>query len=149
MEIILLENVRNLGAIGSTVKVKPGYWHNYLHPQGKAIRATKENLTKFEGMRAALEAKAQNNLVLAQERAAKISTLALVIPAKVSDEGKLFGSVNLREIVLAAKQAGVEINKSELSLPQGPIRHIGEYDVNIHLHTDVNTAIKVKVVPAE
>lgn len=149
MEIILLEKVKNLGGIGDKVKVKAGYWRNYLLPKGKAIMANVKNLAKLESMRAGLEAKAQKDLLQAQERAAKITALALVVPAKASEEGKLFGSVNVREIVLAAKQAGVELSKSEVSLPQGAIRQVGEYDVNVHLHTDVNAAIKIKVVPAE
>jgi len=149
MEIILLEKITNLGNIGDKVKVKSGYWRNYLLPKGKAIMATVANLAKLEGMRATLEAKAHNILEQSRARAAKIAQLELVIPAKASEEGKLFGSVNIREIALAANQAGVELHRSEVSLPQGPIRQIGEYDVNVHLHADVNTAIKIKVVSAE
>lgn len=149
MEVILLEKIRNLGGIGDTAKVKRGYWRNYLLPQGKAIIANKENIAKLDSMRASLEAKAQETVDKAQQRAKQIENLLLTIPAKVSDEGKLFGSVNIREIVLAASAAGIELNKSEVSMPQGPIHQIGEYDVHIHLHSDVNTAIKIKVVPAE
>lgn len=149
MEVILLEKIRNLGGIGDTAKVKRGYWRNYLLPQGKAITANKENIAKLDSMRANLEAKAQETVNKAQQRAKQIENLLLTIPAKVSDEGKLFGSVNIREIVLAASTAGIELNKSEVSMPQGPIHQIGEYDIHIHLHSDVNTAIKIKVVPAE
>lgn len=149
MEIILLEKVRNLGGIGDKVKVKAGYWRNYLLPKGKAIMATVKNLARLEGMRAELEARAQSSLAKSQERATKIAALVLTVPAKVSEEGKLFGSVNIREIALAATNAGVELHKNEISLPQGPIRHVGEHDVNVHLHSDVNLAIKVKVVPAD
>jgi large subunit ribosomal protein L9 len=149
MEVILLEKIRNLGGIGDTAKVKRGYWRNYLFPQGKAIMATKENIAKLETMRSELEAKAQATVDKASQRAKQIENLLLTIPAKVSEEGKLFGSVNIREIVLAASAAGVELHKNEVSMPQGPIHQIGEYDIHIHLHSDVNTLIKVKVVPAE
>lgn len=149
MEVILLEKIRNLGKIGDQVSVKRGYCRNYLVPKGKAILATKDNIIKLENLRAELEAKAQADLEIAEKRAAELSKLVINIPAKISEEGKLFGSVNIRDIVTAIAKAGAEVNKSELSLPQGPLRQIGEYDINVHLHTDVNTVVKVKVVPAE
>lgn len=149
MEVILLEKIRNLGGIGDKAKVKRGYWRNYLLPQGKAIVATKENIAKLESMRTELEAKAQVALDLAQQRAATFANVTLTIPAKVSEEGKLFGSVNIREIVLAAQAANVELHKNEISMPQGPIHQIGEYDVNIHFHSDVDGVMKIKVVAAE
>lgn len=147
MEVILLEKIRNLGGIGDKVKVKRGYWRNYLLPQGKAIVANVANLAKLEGMRLELEAKAKTAMEKAQQRATQFEQLTLSISAKVSPEGKLFGSVNIREIVLSAKDAGIELHKSEVSMPQGPIHQIGDYEVNIHLHSDVNTVLKVKVIP--
>lgn len=147
MEVILLEKIRNLGGIGDKVKVKRGYWRNYLLPKGKAIMANVANLAKLETMRKELEAKAQTTLEQAQQRATQVEQLTLSIPAKVSPEGKLFGSVNIREIVLAAKTAGVELHKSEVSMPQGPIHQVGDYDINIHFHSDLNVVLKVKVIP--
>ena len=149
MEVILLEKIRNLGNIGDKTKVKRGYWRNYLLPQGKAIIANKENMAKLEQMRTELETKAQAMVDKARQRASQIENLLLTIPVKVNEEGKLFGSVNIREIVLAANTAGIELHKSEVSLPQGPIHQIGEYDAHIHLHSDVNTVIKIKIVPIE
>jgi large subunit ribosomal protein L9 len=148
MNIILLEKIRNLGNIGDQVKVKRGYWRNYLLPQSKAIMATQENLSKLTKMRAELEIKANSILQAAKDRATKLTNLILTIPVKTSEEGKLFGSVNIREIVHAAENQGVELSKKEISLPQGPIHQIGDYDVHVHLHSDVNTSIKVKVIPA-
>lgn len=148
MNIILLEKIRNLGNIGDQVKVKRGYWRNYLLPQSKAIMATQENLSKLTKMRAELETKANAVLQAAKDRASKLTNLILTIPVKTSEEGKLFGSVNIREIAQAAEKQGVELNKKEISLPQGPIHQIGDYDVHVHLHSDVNTLIKVKVIPA-
>jgi large subunit ribosomal protein L9 len=148
MEVILLEQVENLGGIGDKVKVKPGYGRNYLIPQGKATPATPENLAAFEAKRAELEAKAAEDLAGAQARADKVAELKLVIPVKAGSEGKLFGSIGTIDIADAAERAGVELARSEIRLPEGPIRVVGEHTVEIHLHTDVNVEVPV-IIEAE
>lgn len=145
MQVILLENVRNLGSIGDQVNVKAGYGRNYLIPTQKASPATKANLIEFEARRKDLEKAAADKLQDAKQRAAKFADLNIVISVKVSEEGKLFGSVGLREITNALKQLGHEIHKNELSLPQGPIRQIGEHEVLLLLHSDVTLPLKIKV----
>ena len=145
MEVILLDNVENLGGIGDKVKVKPGYARNYLLPQGKATRATPENIAEFEARRAELEAKAAEVLTEAKARAEKITGLKLTIRAKVGSEGKLFGSVGPVDIVEAAEAAGVGIERSEVRLAEGPLRMVGEHEVEIHLHSDVSVPIQVSV----
>jgi large subunit ribosomal protein L9 len=148
MEVILLEQVENLGGIGDKVKVKPGYGRNYLIPQGKATPATRENLAAFEAKRAELEAKAAEDLAEATARAEKIADLKLVIPVKAGSEGKLFGSIGTIDIADAASRAGIELARSEIRLPEGPIRVVGEHTIEIHLHTDVNVEVPV-IVEAE
>ncbi len=148
MEIILLEQVENLGGIGDKVRVKSGYGRNYLIPQGKATLATAENIAKFEARRAELESRAAAELTEAQERAGKVAELRLVIQAKAGTEGKLFGSIGTVDIAEAAGAAGVELARSEIRLPEGPIRVVGEHTIEVHLHTDVNVEIPV-VVEAE
>jgi len=149
MEVILLEKVGKLGDIGDVANVKSGYGRNYLIPQGKALFATKANLEEFETRRADLEAAAANKMEKAQIRAAKLAEIASVtIAANASDEGKLFGSVGTREIEEAVNNAGGEISKSEINMPEGAIRNVGESTVEIQLHTDVTQAITV-VVEAE
>lgn len=146
MEVILLEKIRNLGGIGDKVKVKAGYARNFLFPQEKATLATAANVAKLESARAGLEKAAAEAFNQAEERARALNNLSVVIPAKVSEEGKLFGSVATREIILALKKLGFEVSKSEISLPQGPIHQIGEYDISLLLHTDVTVTIKLKIV---
>ena len=146
MEVILKEKIRNLGGIGDKVRVKSGYARNFLFPQEKAILATAENVAKLEAARADLEKTAAEGLHKATERAKALDKLEVVIPAKVSEEGKLFGSIAIREIVIALKKMGFEVTKSEVSLPQGAIHQIGEYDITLLLHTDVTATIKVKIV---
>jgi large subunit ribosomal protein L9 len=149
MEVILLEKIGKLGNIGDVANVKSGYGRNYLIPQGKALFATKANLEEFETRRADLEAAAANKMEKAQIRAAKLAEIASVtIAANASDEGKLFGSVGTREIEEAVNNAGGEISKSEINMPEGAIRNVGESTVEIQLHTDVTQAITV-VVEAE
>jgi len=148
MEVILLEQVENLGGIGDKVKVKSGYGRNYLIPQGKATPATAENIAKFEARRAELEAKAAAELSEAEGRAAKVAELKLVIRAKAGSEGKLFGAIGTVDIAEAAGAIGVELARSEIRLPEGPIRVIGEHTIEVHLHTDVNVEVPV-VVEAE
>ena len=146
MEVILLEKVENLGTIGDKVTVKPGYGRNYLLPQGKATAATAENIAIFEARRAELEAKQAEELAAAQARGKQLEGLVLAITAKCGPEGKLFGSLGTVDIAEAAGAQGIEIERAEVRLPEGPLRSTGEYDIEIHLHADVNVEIKVQVI---
>ncbi|MDK2778291.1 MAG: 50S ribosomal protein L9 [Pseudomonadota bacterium] len=146
MQIILLEKVDNLGALGDSVNVRPGYARNYLFPQGKAVPATKANVAEFEARRAELEAQAAAKLADAEGRKAKIEEIELSVAVKAGEDGKLFGSLGNRDIADLVSEAGVEVTKSEVRLPEGPIRAIGEYDVAIHLHPEVNAVLKLHVV---
>ena len=149
MEVILLEKLGKLGNIGDIANVKAGFGRNYLIPQGKAVFATKANLEDFESRRAELEAAAATKMEKAQMRADKLAEIdSITILANAGDEGKLFGSVGTREIEEAVNNAGGEISKSEINMPEGAIRNIGEYTVEIQLHTDVTQAITI-VVEAE
>lgn len=149
MEVILLDKVENLGGIGDKVKVKPGYARNYLLPQGKAARATPENIAAFEKRRAELEVRAAAAANEARARAEKISGLKLVIRAKVGSEGKLFGSVGTSDIAEAAEAAGVAIERSEVRLTEGPLRMVGDHEIEIHLHSEVSVPITVTVEAEE
>lgn len=146
MEVILLEKVDNLGNIGDKVRVRPGYCRNYLLPKGKAALATAENLAAFEVRRAELEAKQAAELAEATARAARLAELKVTLSAKAGSEGKLYGSLGTVDIAEACTVAGVEVKRSEVRLPDGPIRAIGDHAVEIHLHTDVNATITVSVV---
>ena len=147
MQIILLQRIVNLGKLGETVDVKPGYGRNFLIPQGKALPATKANIEKFEARRAELEAKIAEQLAAANARAEKVAELAEVtIAAPAGDEGKLFGSVGTRDIADAITAAGVEVQKAEVKLPTGTLRETGEYDIDLQLHSDVITSIKVIII---
>lgn len=146
MQIILLEKVANLGSLGDTVNVRPGYARNFLFPQGKAVPATKANVAEFEARRAGLEAQAAAKLADAQARAAKIEEIEVSVAVKAGDEGKLFGSLGTRDIADLVTQAGVEVAKSEVRLPEGPIRNLGEFDVAIQLHAEVTATLKLHVV---
>ncbi len=146
MEVILLEKVENLGNIGDQVNVKAGYGRNFLLPKGKATLATPENIEIFEQRRAELEARQADELAAARARAAGLEGLVLEITANVGEEGKLFGSVGTVDIVEAGAAAGKEIERSEVRLPEGPLRVTGEHEVEIHLHSDINVSIKVNVV---
>ena len=146
MEVILLEKVRNLGGIGDKVSVRPGFGRNFLIPNGKAVRASADNLAKFEAARSELEAKATQALISAQSRAAKFAGLVVRVSAKAGDEGKLFGSIGTRDIADAVSAAGAEIAKHEVLMPNGPLRHLGEFDVELQLHADVKTSVKITVV---
>lgn len=148
MEVILLEKVRNLGGIGDKVTTKAGHARNYLIPYGKAVMATGANLEKFSKMRAELEQKAADALKLAQERANKLVDVVVTIPVKATEEGKLFGSIAASNIVSALKDQNILVEKSEVSMPQGAIRQVGEYDISLLLHTDVTAKVKVNVVVA-
>jgi len=146
MQIILLEKVTNLGALGDIVKVRDGFARNYLIPQGKAKRATRENLAEFEQRRAELE-KAQNeHLTTAQEKAEKLEGLAVQIAQKAGVDGKLFGSVTNADIAEALKEKGFDIQKSAIRMPQGPLKNVGEHSLKVALHTDVVVTINVSVI---
>lgn len=145
MEIILLEKVKNLGALGDKVRVKPGYGRNYLVPQGKAVPATKANLESFEAKRAEYQAKSDKLLADAQARAARFENAVATITANASPEGKLFGSVGPRDIAEAFTAQGLVLEKSEVIMPEGAIHNVGEYAVEISLHADVRAPVKVLV----
>jgi large subunit ribosomal protein L9 len=147
MDVILLERVRNLGNLGDEVSVKNGYGRNFLIPQGKAVRATAANREVFESRRAELEAQAAGQLKAAEDRAAGLAELAVTIAARASDEGKLFGSVGSREIADAVTEVGQEVSKDEVLLPVGPLRSIGEFTVDLQLHSDVTASVTVNVIP--
>ncbi|MCP4410996.1 MAG: 50S ribosomal protein L9 [Gammaproteobacteria bacterium] len=150
MEIILLEDIRNLGTLGDQVNVRSGYGRNFLIPHGKAVPANKANILAFEERRAELEAKAKGELTTATTRAAKFEGLVLNMTAKAGEEGKLFGSIGVRDITEAVNaQIDVELEKSEISMPDGAIRALGEYDYAITLHSEVSTTIKVIVTAEE
>lgn len=146
MNIILLEKVANLGSLGEQVDVRAGYARNFLIPQGKAVPATKANVEFFEARRAELEAQAAAKLAEAQDRKEKIEEIELSVAVKAGDEGKLFGSLGNRDIADLASQAGVALTKAEVRLPTGPIRAVGEFDVVIHLHPEVEAVLKLHVV---
>ncbi len=143
MEVILLEKIAKLGKLGDKVTVKNGYGRNFLLPFGKALPATEANLATFEARRAELESTANELLSNAHQRAAEMAEIELTLTAKAGDEGKLFGSIGARDLAQAITSAGVAVAKSEIRLPEGPIRAIGEYDVGIQLHSDVAATIKV------
>ena len=147
MDIILLDKIANLGGLGDKVSVKSGYARNFLFPQGKAVPATKANVEKFEQRRAELEAKIAEQLKAAEARAEKVQELAEVtIAAPAGDEGKLFGSIGTRDIAEAITAAGVEVAKAEVKLPTGTLRETGEFEIDLQLHSDVMTSIKLIVI---
>lgn len=147
MDLILLEKVQNLGDLGDLVKVKAGFGRNYLVPQGKAAPATKENLEQFEARRAELEVAAKDRLGQAHSRQSGMAEVVIEITANASDEGKLYGSIGPREIANAVSALGHELTKSEVIMGEGPLRTVGEFDVVVQLHTDVETIVKVIITP--
>lgn len=149
MNVILLESVENLGGIGDLVKVKPGYGRNYLLPQGKAALATPENMKAIEARRAELEKAAAEELAKAQERAKAFTDLEVVVLANAGAEGKLFGSVGPVDIVTALETVQVAIERAEVRMPDGPIQELGEFPIGVHLHSEVNVEVLVKVVGEE
>lgn len=149
MNVILLEAVENLGSIGDLVKVKPGYARNYLLPQGKAALATPDNIKEIEKRRVELEKAAADELAKARSRAKAFDNLEVVIQANAGSEGKLFGSVGPIDIVDALEAVQVEVERAEIRMPEGPIQEVGEYTVGVHLHTDVDVELLVKVVGEE
>lgn len=146
MEVILLEKIANLGTLGDRVSIKSGYGRNYLIPQGKAVVATKAKIAEFEQRRAELEKKEVDKLAIEQARAEKLSVLEIIITQKAGEEGRLFGSVGTQDIANAVTTAGVEVMKHEVRLPDGVIRQVGDYNIDISLHSDVTVNIAVKVV---
>ncbi len=147
MQVILMEKVVNLGGLGDVVKVKDGFARNYLIPQGKAKRATQANLKEFEGRRAELEKKANEQLTSAQERGAKLEGMKIDIAQKAGVDGRLFGSVTNADIAEALGKQGIQVKKAEIRMPAGPLKHIGEFPIVVHLHADVESNIVVHVVP--
>jgi len=149
MEVILLERVGKLGNLGDKVNVKPGFGRNFLFPYGKAVPATAANLADFESRRAELEKAAAEQKAGADARAAKIEGAEVTIAANAGEDGKLFGSVGTREIADALNGAtGSDIDKSEVRLPEGALRHTGEFELDVQLHSDVTVSVKV-IVAAE
>jgi large subunit ribosomal protein L9 len=149
MELILLQKVANLGNIGDRVRVKSGYGRNHLLPKGKATLATAENIARFEARRAELTARANDDLAQAQQRAEAFKQFKLSITAKAGTEGKLFGSIGTADIAEQSTKAGQRLARSEVRLPAGPLRVVGEHSVQLHLHADVNIDLPVVIVAEE
>ncbi|WP_101757886.1 50S ribosomal protein L9 [Oceanicoccus sp. KOV_DT_Chl] len=147
MQVILLEKVGKLGDLGDKVTVKAGFGRNYLIPYGKAVPATASNVADFESRRAELQAAAAEKRAAAEARAAQLAELTVTIEANAGDEGKLFGSIGTRDIADAITKAGVEVSKSEVRLPTGVIREVGEYEIDVQLHSSVTQAIKLNIIP--
>ena len=145
--MILLENIRNLGHFGHKVRVANGYGRNYLIPRGKAVPATKDNLANFEAQRTQLEQKATERLNVAQERAAEIEAVHVSISARAGEEGKLYGSIGTAEIAKAFEAKGVTLKRQDIRLPNGPLRELGNFEVDCHLHAEVNAIAKVSIIP--
>ena len=149
MEVILLSKVENLGALGDKVNVKSGYARNYLIPQAKAKFATPENIAEFEARRAELEAEAASTLAVAEARKAKLEGITVTIAAKEAGEGKLFGSVGNIDVLEALTAMGHEVEKREIRMPDGAFRNVGEFQVELHIHTDVNATVTISIVAEE
>ncbi|EKD77134.1 MAG: 50S ribosomal protein L9 [uncultured bacterium] len=147
MKLILQERVTNLGNVGDSVNVRPGFARNYLLPRGKAVQATPENMVIFEKRRVELEKKAAEVLAAAKERAAKMEGVVVTLSVQASEEGKLFGSIGPRDIAKAVTDSGKALEKSEVEMPEGPIRTIGEFMIAVHLHGEVSAKIKVVINP--
>ena len=149
MDVILLQKVANLGNIGDRVKVRSGFGRNFLLPQGKATLATPDNVARFEARRAELEKAAREHMTSAQERAEAMKEFKLVIQAKAGTEGKLFGSIGTSDIAEACQKQGFKVERSEVRLPNGPLRTVGDHLVNLHLHADVDVPLAVSIVAEE
>lgn len=145
MEVILLEKMGKLGKLGDKVNVKAGFGRNYLLPFGKAVAATETNVAEFEARRAELESTANDKQTVAESRAAALAELSITIEAQAGEGGKLFGSVGPRDVADAVIAAGVDVSKSEVRMPAGPIREIGDFQVVIHLHTDVEASVALSI----
>ena len=149
MEVILLQKVANLGNIGDRVKVRSGYGRNFLLPEGKATLATADNVARFEARRSELERLAREHLTSAQDRAEALKEFKLTIHAKAGTEGKLFGSIGTADIAEARTREGFKVERSEVRLPAGPLRMVGEHIVSVHLHADVDVPLHVTIVAEE
>jgi large subunit ribosomal protein L9 len=149
MEVILLQKVANLGNIGDRVKVRSGYGRNFLLPEGKATLATPDNVARFEARRVELERQAREHLTSATDRAEAMKEFKLTIRAKAGTEGKLFGSIGTADIAEACTREGFKVERSEVRLPAGPLRMVGEHTVNLHLHADVDVPLHVLIVAEE
>ncbi|MFO8004567.1 50S ribosomal protein L9 [Thioalkalivibrio sp.] len=149
MEVILLEKIDSLGGLGDKVRVRPGYARNYLLPQGKAKFATPENIAEFEARRAELERAAAEAVAAAETRREALTGMVIEITAKAGGEGKLFGSIGAADIAEAVTVRGVEVEKREVRLPEGPLRQAGEYEIQLHLHADVDADIRIIVIGEE
>jgi len=147
MQVILVQNVGNLGKLGDLVNVKPGYARNYLLPQGIARAATPENIKAIEAQRAELERVEHEKLDVARKRQEQLDGRRVTIQARVGTEGKLFGSVSAGDIADALTADGVEVEKRELNLPEGPLREVGEFEVGVHVYSDLNATVTVVVEP--
>jgi large subunit ribosomal protein L9 len=148
MEVILLENIGNLGGLGDRVDVKAGFGRNYLIPKGKAVSATRDNVAHFETRRAELEAAAAEKVAAAETRAEAINALELIsISHTAGEEGRLFGSVGTRDIAEAVAAAGCEVDKAEVRLPEGALRELGEYEIAIQVHGEVSAMVAIAVIP--
>lgn len=146
MKVILKEKIRNVGDLGESVNVKPGFARNFLLPQGKALRATEANLAVFEKQRKELEKVAQEKLDVAQAQADQLNDKVFTIAARTGEGGKLFGSIGARDIAEHVSQSGIAVEKHQVRLPSGVIRETGEYEITLHLHTDVDVVVKVAVI---
>ena len=149
MEVILLQKVANLGNLGDRVKVRSGFGRNFLLPQGKATLATPDNIARFEARRAELERVAREHLSSAEERSVAMKDFKLTVHAKAGTEGKLFGSIGTSDIAEELNRAGFQVERSEVRLPHGPLRMLGEHTVNLHLHADVDVPVQVTIVAEE
>jgi large subunit ribosomal protein L9 len=149
VQVILLQKVANLGNIGDRVKVRSGFGRNFLLPQGKATLATPDNIARFEARRAELERQAREHLTSAEERAAAMKDLKLTLHAKAGTEGKLFGSIGTSDVAEQLTRAGFKVERSEVRLPHGPLRMLGEHGINLHLHADVDVPVHVTIVAEE
>jgi|TARA_R110002126_G_scaffold273866_1_gene418739 large subunit ribosomal protein L9 len=148
MQVILLEKVKNLGSLGDVVDVKAGYGRNFLIPENKAVFATEANKTVFEGRRAELEKKAQQDFAKAEQRAAQLNDVTLTISAQATDEGKLYGSVAVVEIYDALAARSIAVDKREIVMPNGPLQEIGAYVVELHVHSEVIANLQVEIIAA-
>jgi large subunit ribosomal protein L9 len=149
MDVILLQKVANLGNIGDRVKVRSGYGRNFLLPQGKATVATPDNVARFEARREELEKAAREHMTSAQERATALKDFKLIITAKAGTEGKLFGSIGTSDIAEALGKQGFKVERSEVRMPNGPLRMVGDHSVGLHLHADIDVPVAVSIVAEE
>jgi large subunit ribosomal protein L9 len=149
MHVILLEKVKNLGNLGDVVGVKAGYGRNYLIPENKAVFASDENKQVFEARRAEFEKKAKQDVAKAEQRASQLNDITLTIEVQATDEGKLYGSIGPHEVSEALTARSIEINKREIAMPEGPLHMLGEYMIDLHLHSDVVANLQVALIAAK